>query len=96
MIYSDSQIMMLQVTRAYEAKDMLLQKYMAKVNDMMKKLDSYEVRHVPREENVRGDCLSKLANTKPKGNNKSLIYETLKASSIAEAILTLTIEESPS
>ena len=48
---------------------MLLQKYLAKVKDLMKKLDKYEVRHIPRKENVSADIFSKLASTKMGGNN---------------------------
>ena len=58
---------------AYQAKGILLQKNPAKVMDLTKKPDNYEVRYVPKEKNVRADILSKLASTKPKGNNKSLI-----------------------
>ena len=36
----------------------------------------YEVRHMPREQNARADAFSKLANTKPGGNNRSLIQAT--------------------
>ena len=88
--------MMSQVTGAYQAKDTLLQKYLTKGKDLIKKFDFYEVHHVPKEENVRADILSKLASTKPKGNNKSLIQETLKTPSTVETISALAIEESPS
>ena len=71
---------------------MLLQKYLTKVKELLKKLDDPKVQHVPREENVKADILSKLT----RGNNKSLIQETLKAPSITKAVLTLAIEESPS
>ena len=51
---------------------------------------------MPREENVRVNILSKLVGTKPGGNNKSLIRETLKTSSVAKMVSILTIEESSS
>ena len=71
-----------------------MQKYLAKVKDLLNKLDVTKVRHVPKEENVRADILSKLANTKLEGNNKSLIQETQKAPSITKkTVLTLVIEE---
>ena len=77
---------------AYQAKDKLLQKYLAKVKELVKKCDVYE--SDPREKNVRADILSKLASTKPEGSNKSLIWETLKISSIADTISISVIEES--
>ena len=54
----------------------------------MRQLDTFEIWPVLRKENTWADILSKLANTKPEGNNQSLIQETL----IAEALLTLAIE----
>ena len=75
------------MTGAYQAKDTLLQKYLAKVKDLIKKFYFYKVCHVPREEIVWADILSKLANTKPEGNNKSLIQETLRTFSISKSDL---------
>ena len=62
-----------QINGTYQAKDILLQKYLAKAKDLMKTLDAPEVCHVLREENIRANILSKLASTKPGGNNQSLI-----------------------
>ena len=80
----------------YQAKDPLLQKYLARVKDLMGGVGVSEIRHVPRAENVRADILSKLASKKTGGSNKSLIQETLKTPSIADPVLVLAIEESPS
>ena len=77
-IYYDSQIIMSQVTRAYQAKDPLLQRYLTKVKKMIGKIGEYEIPHVPKEKNVGADILSKLASTMPRGSNRSLIQETLK------------------
>ena len=87
---------MLQVTGAYQAKDLLLQKYLIRVKELMEKIDIFEIRHVPREENTRVDILSKLASTKTEGNNKSLIQETPKTPSIVGSSLVSAIEKSPS
>ena len=72
-ICSDSQIVTSQVSGSYQAKDPILQKYLAKVKDLMGKVNISEVRHVPRAENVRVDVLLKLASMKMGGSNKSLI-----------------------
>ena len=85
---------MLQVTGAYQFKDPLLQKYLTKVKEFMGKIDISEVRHMPKEENVQVDILSKLASTKKGGGNKNLIQETLKTPSIAYSTLVSAIEES--
>ena len=93
-IYSDSKIVSSQVFGSYQAKDPMLQRYLAKVKDLMGKVDIFEVRHVPRAENIRADILSKLASTKTGGTNKSLIQENLKIPSIADPVSVLAIEES--
>ena len=68
----------------------MLQKYLAKVKDLMEKVDISEVRYVPR-----ADILSKLASTKMGGSNKSLIQEVLKTPSIADLISVVTMYENP-
>ena len=59
----------------------------------MGKVDISEIWHVPRAENIRADILSKLANTKTGGSNKSLIQEIWKTPSIANPVSILAIEE---
>ena len=62
----------------------------------MRPFDNPKIWHVPREENVRADILSKLASTKTEGNSQSLMQETLKSPSIVESLPTLAIEGIPS
>ncbi|MCH82193.1 gag-pol polyprotein [Trifolium medium] len=50
--------------------------------DKIAQFDSVEVRHIPRGDNTRADVLSKLASTKKKGGNKSIIQEILPRPSI--------------
>ena len=95
-ICNDSQIITSQVSGSYQAKDPLLQKYLARVKELIGKIDISGVRHMQRIENVRADILSKLASTKTGGNNKSLIQETLKIASIAELASVVAIEENRS
>ena len=52
---------------------MLLLKYLAKVEKLIEEFKQVEVKHGPREQNVRADILSKLASTKLGSSNKSLI-----------------------
>ena len=78
----------------YQAKDTLLQKYLAKIRSCMERFVACKIWHVPREENARADILSKLVSTKPEGNNKSLIQETLDSSYISKGLPTFSIEES--
>lgn len=68
-ICSDLQNVTLQVTGTYRAKDVSLQKHLAKVKELAKDFMKFEVKHVPREQNVRADILSKLASIKLGSNN---------------------------
>ncbi|KAK2410233.1 hypothetical protein QL285_045607 [Trifolium repens] len=81
----------LQVLGEYQAKNDNLSEYLALVKDRIAKFDSAEVRHVPRGDNTRADILSKLASTKKKGGNKSVIQEILPRPSIEKPPATLDI-----
>ncbi|XLU41788.1 hypothetical protein S245_036602, partial [Arachis hypogaea] len=73
-----------QIVGSYQAKDPTMKKYLDKTREQLGQLGEYEVRHIPREQNVRADTLSKLASTKPGGNNRSHIQEILQSPSISE------------
>ncbi|XP_057760688.1 uncharacterized protein LOC130981070 [Arachis stenosperma] len=89
---TDSQVVSSQINGDYQTRDLLLQQYLAKVNELKEWFNHITIRHVPRERNTRADLLSKLASTKPGHGNKSLIQEVVKSPSIsttANACLTL-------
>ena len=88
--------MTLQVAGTYQAKDVLLQKYLIKVKELAKDFKQFEVKHVPRDQNVKADILSKSASIKPGSNNRSLIQETLKYPSIGEQLPIFHIVTTPS
>ncbi|XP_025631263.1 uncharacterized protein [Arachis hypogaea] len=52
-----------------------------------------EVRHITQDLNSRADALFKLASTKPGGNNRSLIQETLQEPSVTKADTKLDVLE---
>ena len=56
------------------------------VKERMKKFDRVEIKHVPRKQNTQTDILSKIASTKEKGGNKSVIQESLSRLSIEKPI----------
>ncbi|CAJ2677241.1 unnamed protein product [Trifolium pratense] len=84
-IFTDSQLVASQVLGEYQAKNDNLSEYLALVKEKITKFESVEVQHVPREHNKRADILSKLASTKKKGGNKSVIQEVLPRPSIEKA-----------
>ncbi|CAJ2628951.1 unnamed protein product [Trifolium pratense] len=81
-IYTDSQLVASQVLGEYQTKNDNLSEYLALVKEKITKFNSVEILHVPREHNKRADILSKLASTKRKGGNKSVIQEILPRPSI--------------
>ncbi|CAJ2659678.1 unnamed protein product [Trifolium pratense] len=81
-IYTDSQLVASQVLGEYQTKNDNLSEYLVLVKEKITKFNSVEILHVPREHNKRADILSKLASTKRKGGNKSVIQEILPRPSI--------------
>ncbi|XP_019455179.1 PREDICTED: uncharacterized protein LOC109356308 [Lupinus angustifolius] len=77
LICSDSQLVVSQVSGAYQTKDALLGKYLLKVKELMADFDEATIQHVPRESNARADILSKLASTKCLRNNRSVVQGTI-------------------
>ncbi|CAJ2634768.1 unnamed protein product [Trifolium pratense] len=90
-IFTDSQLVASQVLGEYQAKNDNLSEYLALVKEKITKFESVEVQHVPREHNKRADILSKLASTKKKGGNKSVIQEILPRPSIEKTTNVLDI-----
>ncbi|CAJ2667150.1 unnamed protein product [Trifolium pratense] len=81
-IYTDSQLVASQVLGEYQTKNDNLSEYLVLVKEKITKFNSVEILHVPREHNKRADIQSKLASTKRKGGNKSVIQEILPRPSI--------------
>ncbi|XP_015931939.1 uncharacterized protein LOC107458253 [Arachis duranensis] len=82
-ICSDSQVVTSQVIRSYQARDLLLQKYLEKVRELSKLFEEVTIQHVPKERNTRADLLSKLASTKPGVGNRFLIQGMAKEPAVA-------------
>ena len=85
-IFTDSQLVVSQVQGEYQDKNNNLIKYLNLVREHMKKFDRAEITHVPREQNTHADILLKLASTKKKGRNKSIIQESLSHPSIEKSM----------
>ncbi|XP_058765215.1 uncharacterized protein LOC131638669 [Vicia villosa] len=90
-IYTDSQLVTSQISGDYQAKNNVLIEYLTLVKDKMNKFAKAEVKHIPREHNSRADVLSKLASTRKKGGNKSVIQEILSKPSIDKSAQTLPV-----
>ncbi len=63
-IFSDSELIVNQVNGKYKLKDSKMIKLHAEVTKLCSELESWTISHVPREQNVEADHLSKLGLTK--------------------------------
>jgi len=75
---SDSQLVTGQVTGEYQAKDPYMAAYLRYVEILKGAFATFELVHVPREQNARADLLAKLASSGKGGRQRTVIQETLK------------------
>ncbi|KAL0394847.1 UNVERIFIED_CONTAM: hypothetical protein Slati_4450900 [Sesamum latifolium] len=61
--YSDSQLIVKQVEGTYEAKEESMIQYLQQITDLKTKFHHFQIIQIPREENAKADCLSKLASS---------------------------------
>ncbi|XP_047151560.1 uncharacterized protein LOC124823412 [Vigna umbellata] len=74
---TDSQLVEGHMKGNFEVKDDQLLQYFHKAKQLEAQFKAVELKHIPREENVRADRLSKLAGKKEKGQLSSVIRQVL-------------------
>jgi len=75
---SDSLLVTGQVNGDFAARDPQLARYLEYITNLSKVFRTFELIHVPRDDNNRVNLLSKLASCTKPGQQKSVIKETLK------------------
>jgi len=75
---SDSQLVTGQVAGEYQVKDPQMATYLKYVQVLKGAFATFELVHVPREQNARADLLAKLASSGKGGRQRTVIQETLK------------------
>ncbi|XP_068474891.1 uncharacterized protein [Phaseolus vulgaris] len=75
---SDSLLVTGQVSGEFQAKDPQMAAYLEYVQDLKGSFASFDVVHVPREQNARADLLAKLASSGKGDRQRTVIQETLK------------------
>ncbi|XP_058725909.1 uncharacterized protein LOC131597216 [Vicia villosa] len=89
-VFTDSQLVASHISGKYQVKSEALVEYLALIRERLTRFSSAKVKHIPREHNSWADVLSKLASTRKKGGNKSVIQEILpKPSTESPSVLTL-------
>ena len=76
---SDSLLVKGHVTGEYQAKFPQLTLYLKYFMVLKRSFAEFELVHVPREQNSQVDLLTKLASSRKRGRQRSVIQETLKA-----------------
>ncbi|KAL0402613.1 UNVERIFIED_CONTAM: Ribonuclease HI [Sesamum latifolium] len=59
--YSDSQLIVKQIEGAYEAKEESMIQYLQQITNLKTGFDHFQIIQIPREENAKADCVSKLS-----------------------------------
>ena len=62
-IFSDSQLIVCQVKKEFQAKGGNLPAYLSKAWELLGDFDHYMISHIPREENMKADSLAKYSST---------------------------------
>ncbi|KAL0400091.1 UNVERIFIED_CONTAM: hypothetical protein Sradi_2352400 [Sesamum radiatum] len=75
--YSDSRLVVKQVEDTYEAKEENQIQYLQKIAELKTSFNNFQLIQIPREENVKVDCLSKLANALEDCRNRHIFVQYL-------------------
>ncbi|XP_073137716.1 uncharacterized protein [Henckelia pumila] len=75
-IHSDYQLIVSQVNENYEAKEDKILGYFTQVNELLSRLDSYDVKQIPRVENESADCHAKLSSSLANIDNRKITFLT--------------------
>ncbi|XP_030941432.1 organic cation/carnitine transporter 7-like [Quercus lobata] len=76
-LFSDSRLVVSQVTRELEARDPRMQGYLDRVRRMRAKFESFDVLHIPRGENTHANSLATLATSSVRNFPRVIIVEDL-------------------
>ena len=81
-IREDSRLIVSQVNGDYEAKEETMKEYLRIVKALMTQFDECHIEHIPREENVKADALSKYASSEIESYPGTVYYEVLRTPTI--------------
>ena len=77
-LFSDSRLVVGQVTGELEARDPRMQGYLDRVRRMRTEFESFDVLHIPRGENTHADSLATLATSSVRNFPRVIIVEDLR------------------
>ena len=86
-IRGDSRLIVSQVNGDYEAKEEMMKEYLKFVKALIIQFEECHIEHIPREENMKADNLSKYASSKIKNYTGTVYYEVLKTPTIQRKLV---------
>ncbi|KAH7852319.1 hypothetical protein Vadar_023323 [Vaccinium darrowii] len=92
-VISDSQLVVGQVNREYEAKEENMENYLELVKELIRGFQAFNISQVPREENTEADQLARLATAKENLIPGGVMMQYLDAPSIAKPVNEVQIVE---
>lgn len=84
-IHSDSQLVVGQIQKKYEAKDKRMVKYLLKVQESLSQLEEWVIEKIPRVENMQADALAGMVASFPIKESTMLPIYVQAAPTIAES-----------
>ena len=93
--YSDSQLVVGQVSKNCEAWEDSMARYLERVREIIPTFGSFDIRQIPRSKNARTDLLSKLATLALAELPKEVFFEVLKCPSMEESQSVMEISHEP-
>ena len=76
-IFSDSRLVVGQVTGELEARDVRMQEYLSQVRHLQSEFESFNLLHIPRSRNTHADSLATLATSSTQGLPRVILVEDL-------------------
>ncbi|XP_056690478.1 uncharacterized protein [Spinacia oleracea] len=81
-VFSDSQLIVGQMTGEYVAKEDSMRMYLNKAKNMSTALAEFQIQHVPRGENTQADALARMASSAEGLTPRTIMWEVLRKPSI--------------
>ncbi|XP_052192778.1 uncharacterized protein LOC127801573 [Diospyros lotus] len=91
-VYSDSNLIVQQVTGEFEAREDVMAQYLAIAKDLMARFRIVKINHVPRAQNAVADALSRIAASSFPRNSRAVYMESLPQKSIETEAEQLCVE----
>ncbi|KAL0434147.1 UNVERIFIED_CONTAM: hypothetical protein Slati_2749000 [Sesamum latifolium] len=91
--YSDSQLIVKQVEGAYEAKKENMIEYLQQIKELKTSFDHFQIIQIPWEENIKADCLSKLASALEDCRTRHITIQYLLEARAPLAVQPITLGE---